>query len=167
MKKLVLAGAALLLALPALAADADLSIPAEKKTIEAADNYAVKKSTAPAKKKKTYKKKERGTGYKFKAQDGHLYKFDKNGKPLTGKGKKAAAKKKSKGAEDSGYKFRQDGGKSSYRLDDEANPIGKGGAKKAPAPKKPAAEKKTGKDAPPPYDDSLSVDKKVISLEGE
>lgn len=166
MKKLIFAGAALLLALPAFAADADLSIPAEKKTIEAADKDAVKKSPVPAKKKKARKKKERGTGYKFKAQDGHLYKFDKSGKPLTG-GKKAAAKKKSKGAEDSGYKFRQDGGRSSYRLDDEANPIGKGGAKKAPAPKKPAAEKKTGKDAPPPYDDSLSVDKKVISLEEE
>ncbi|KAF0127802.1 MAG: NAD-dependent DNA ligase LigA [Elusimicrobia bacterium] len=173
MKRLILAGAALLLSLPALAEDADLSIPAEQKTIELKDKDGDKKAgitikTKGAKestKKKSYKKKEKGSGYKFKAQDSTQYKFDGGGKPLTG-GKKAAPKKKSKTPADSGYKFRQEGKGSSYKLDEEANPIGKTGAKKAPAPKKPAA-KPVKNDVPPPYDDSLAVDKKMISLEGK
>jgi hypothetical protein len=168
MKTLMLAAAALLIALPAMAEEADLSIPAEKKTIELKDGSGEKKAsvTIKSRPKKKSGKKERGAGYKFKAKSSGQYKFDGGAKPLTG-GKKAAAKKKSKAPEDSGYKFRREGAKSSYKLDDEANPIGKSGTKKPPAPKKPAAKKKSAKEDPPPYDDSLSVDKKVISLEGE
>lgn len=170
MKVLILAGAALLLALPALAEDADLSIEADNKVVEvkekdAAEKPAVKKKTKS--RKKTYTRKKRGASYKFKAQDSHQYKYDKYGKPLTGKKKKSSAGKKSGKKEDAGYKFRREGTKSSYKLDEEANPIGTTRPKKSASPKKPAPKKKTRKEEPPPYDDSLSVDKKVISLEGE
>lgn len=168
MKKLMLAAAALLLAMPVTAEDADLSIPAEQKTLALDEGGGGKKDAGAPKakaKKKAVKKKERGAGYKFKAQESSQYKFDGGAKPLTG-GKTSAPKKKAKSKEESGYRFRQEGPGSSYRLDDDANPIGKSGPKKKPAPVKPAAVP-AKKDAPPPYDDSLSVDKKVISLEGE
>ncbi len=173
MKKLALAAVAVLLTLPVMAEEADLSIPAEAKTLELAEKGGDKKREITIKtkgaesseKKKTYKKKGKGGGYKFKAQNSNQYKFDGGAEPLTG-GKKSAPKEKAKKKEESGYRFRQDGPGSSYRLDDEANPIGKAGQKKKPASKKPAAAT-VKKESPPPYDDSLSVDKKVINLEGE